>query len=227
MKTGVPRHPTFYAAEEVREGCGVSRPAAGTCSCWSRSPARGRFPGLREGQFRAFSLSDVTETPPFTPSPKQRPGGGGSGEAAGPRATLRASPRGRAASRAAAYVCYMCTGAGSKYTYSSVSVCVCISAVPCGLSCGAGSSEAPPPRPAVLRRLSALPSPGAAPGKRLGPWLRFQEATGTGNRRRHVWVSVSCSPGAREACVCPHLRGTFGYFLYRRNITELLPPATQ
>lgn len=169
---------------------GVSRPAAGTCSGWSRSPARGRFPGLREGQFRAFSLSDVTETPPFTPSPKQRPGGGGSGEAAGPRATLRASPRGRAASRAAAYVCYMCTGAGSKYTYSSVSVCLYLGgSLRAELRCRQQRGSPASPRRAAPAECSSLP--GSSPREAARPVA----ALSGGDRHRE---SKETSLGVRQ-----------------------------
>lgn len=60
---------------------------------WGRTPARGRFPGLREGRFPAFSRPDVTESARLPPQNGGQAGGGEAGEAAGPRARLRAAPR--------------------------------------------------------------------------------------------------------------------------------------
>lgn len=160
---------------------GASRPAAGTCSGWSRSPARGRAPGLREGRFRAFSRSDVTETPPFTPSPKRRPGGGGSGEAAHRSAHRSAPLRGAGPHHVPPPMYPICAPLRALNTPIALAVRVCGSALPCGLSGGAGSSEVPPPGPAVLLRLGALPSPGAAPGKR--PALGKSRETSLGVRQ--------------------------------------------
>lgn len=64
----------------------------------------------------------------------------------------------------------------------------------------------------------SLCPPGTAPGEPPGPWLRFHREW----KERHPRVSLILSPS-----VSPHLRGALGYFPYRGNITELLPPATQ
>lgn len=60
--------------------------------------------------------------------------------------------------------------------------------------------------------------PGTAPDEPPGPWLRFHREW----KERHPRVSLILSPS-----VSPHLRGALGYFPYRGNIAELLPPATQ
>lgn len=165
---------------------GASRPATGTCSGWSRPPACGRVPGLREGQFRTFSHSDVSETPSFTPSPKGRPGGGGSGEAAGPRASLRASPWGRAASRAATYISYMCPGPGPKHTYSSVSVYRYLgSSLRAALRFRQQRGSRASPRRAAPAGCSALP--GSSPGEASRP---LSPLSGGGGHRESKETSL-------------------------------------
>lgn len=50
----------------------------------------------------------------------------------------------------------ICARVRAQNTPIALALCVRVSADPCGLSCGAGSSQAAPPRPAVLHRPGAL-----------------------------------------------------------------------
>lgn len=183
---GVPRHPTFYTAEEGRlPGAAAlpGRPQAPAPAEAALLPAA-ESRGCGKGNFERFLILTYPKPPHSPPPQKAGRVAVGLGRPRGP-ARLSAPLRGAGPRHVPPLIFPICVRVRARNTPIALSPCAGISAAPCGLRCGSGSSEAPAPRPAVLHRLGALPSPGAAPGKRPGPCLRFQEAAGTGNRRRH------------------------------------------
>lgn len=170
---GVPRHPTFYTAEEGRAGWvpGATalpgRPQAPAPAGAALLPAA-ESRGCGKGNSGRFLVLTYPK-PPHLPPPQI---GGrvavGPGRPRGP-AQCSAPLRGAGPRHVPPLMDPICARVRAPNTPIALSVCVGISAAPCGLACGAGSGEAPPPRPAALHRLGALPSPGAAPGKRPRP----------------------------------------------------------